>query len=176
MIIAKNLSITTLLREIPEQIWDAAFSPEIHPRSSKYSITVAGEEIRGNWLTCCHAWPHHDSDGFAGQYFLTLSVVSNHFLCDEVWAIRAREQAIEEAGKGCSVFPGTLSIIDPEKVHWLQQGSAWCSLAPLPWIALQFDVPKEHGKEAATKIIKKFKGQWLPLRSIDPRYVEWCPI
>ncbi len=114
------------------------------------------------WISCAQAWPHTDcSTQWRGKLFLTLSVKSQHCACDDRLPYEMH------------VPPGTLFVINPMTRHWLMHDQYASTAKQVPWIGLQWEVPRKRASQVARDIVRTLGGEWR--REMDKRYAAWRP-
>ena len=113
------------------------------------------------WIGCVSCWPHTDSPGFEGEYFLTM------FVHGEEQHMVGDDQMLPEVE--CVLTPGDIFIVDPRRRHWL---------APVrwhrpyrPWVGLQWELPRDEAPRMTREILKRLDAHWLT--DADPRYTDW---
>lgn len=116
------------------------------------------------WISCAQAWPHTDeSSQWRGKLFLTLSVVSQHSACDD------------RLPYDMCVPPGTLFVINPLTRHWLMGAEYAHTTKQVPWIGLQWEVPRKRAPQVARDIVRTMGGEWRRAFEMDKRYASWRP-
>lgn len=111
------------------------------------------------WIASRHVWPHTD-DSWKESLFLILIVRGDHKVRD-----------IKNLDDYRSQPPGTLLVVDPMVVHWLEPHE-FDSGVSQPWIGLEWEVPRRHAKKKAREIVAELGGQW---EIDDKRYKTWQP-
>lgn len=137
---------------VPERIMRAAESADIDTNSRDVPF---GADV---WITCREAWPHRD-ECFREFVFITLVIASDHTVGDAL----SPEPRI-------AIEPGSLIVVDPMVVHWLCPEDLD---AVLPWVGVQWEVPRSRAIETAREIVAMLGGRWL--FNSDPRYLRWAP-